>query len=98
MYLVNAFEPPARWGNSRVPFLLVPRRGTQLGYRPASRRELVFEHGERGAPPICDMLKRYLLGKAMPCSVPLRNRVPGTVLDRYACFIANTLKAYFYLR
>ena len=44
------------------------------------------------------MLKRYMLGKAMSGNVPLRNRVPRAVLDRYACFIANTLKAYFYLR
>ena len=44
------------------------------------------------------MLKRYMLGKAMTCHVPLRNRVPRTVLDRYACFIANALEAYFYLR
>jgi hypothetical protein len=44
------------------------------------------------------MLKRYVLGKAMPCDVFLRNRIPRTVLDRYTRFIADTLKAYFYLR
>jgi hypothetical protein len=43
------------------------------------------------------MLKRYVLRKAMSCNVLLRNRIPPTVLDRYACFIADTLKAYFYL-
>ena len=43
------------------------------------------------------MLKRYVFGKTMSSNMVLRNRIPGAVLDRYACFIADTLKAYFYL-
>src|ERR1700679_4085810 len=74
-----------------------PRCEAKLGYSPQSRPELFSKHSQRGAPPICDMLKRYKLGKAMSCNVPLRNRVPRTVLDRYACFIANTFKADFHL-
>lgn len=53
------------------------------------------QHRQRGAPPIRNMLKRYVFGKTMSSNMVLRNRIPGAVLDRYACFIANGFEANF---
>jgi len=77
--------------------LLVSHRRNGLGgmiFSP-SRHELVSKRSQRGAPPICDMLKRDMLGKAMSSDMALRNRLPCAVLDRYAGFVANGFEAHF---
>src|SRR6185437_12181075 len=59
------------------------------------RGQVRFQCRERAAPPVGRALQRDVLREAVAGGVPPGNRVPGTMLDRYAGLLTDGLEENF---